>query len=313
MTKIRAEISATVGIVATIMVAAGWMLTWARLTALGVPSDVVLQGLPTWFLIDQALQSLLAPMAAMSTLGVVWLVLAGWSGSKVRDVQPHPRIVFPDHATSSDVAGHLAKPNPARRAPALPALYQWALFGLTLSGASVLGVHLLATDAGHRRGYWGWMIVIAVVGVAVTVGVGRIVHWVAGWRSETSMPTEWGALMIAGTLIACFLTVSGLRIINARESTEVLPYAQVLVNQPCDSITAGLAESSMSSRAGRCLVGAFYLADTTDRIYLAQQSCGKQPSHLVVFRQDQIRQVVLQHKRFSCPRDGHGATVGLEN
>lgn len=248
------ELAAAAAVITGIMLATGYLLTWARIASEELPSQAILTALPRTYFVTTGVESMLSPLVIAIVFASIWLRCEMWLSGRGRRMDL--------------VVG-------------------WAGFGMLLGLVSATvatwvnkaefqppGVRLLAPAAVFSA--------LVAAGVGAHLGPTRP----AADRSAPGVSTGGRRTVLAATLILCFALPCSIRIMDARFIGNGLPFTQAVVDGPCTPLTNGIPTTTLAT--GRadptapCQVGGFYLGANSDWIFLAQRRhpCPKDPPSL---------------------------------
>jgi hypothetical protein len=281
--KIRYEFGATFAATSAIMLATGWLLTWARLSSEHLSSQDILAALPRSYFIQISIQSMLSPLVISVLVGGIWVILS------VRRFKPtDPR-----------------------------AIWEWSVFGLILALIS-WGVALLVNSARSRHGiiYFAWEGGACAAAVAFAGTFGWLLRTYLGSFSPTG---AWNLVrpIAAFTVVLCFLIACMLRVTDARFASDVLPDAQVVIDTPCTALTGGIVPTvpgpvhdttgNGSTTTDRCQIAGFYLGENSNWIYMIQRACNSRYVPLLLdVRRESVQEMIVFQRVFACspPKTG---------
>ena len=287
--KLKNELAAAVVIAGGIMLGTGWLLTWARLSSEGLPSESILTALPSTYYVQVALRATLAPVLILVSLGACWVVLS------VRLVR----------------AGRWGWGR---------AVLGWSLFGAGLalvSWQSAVWLNPATSRGGGAYVFWNLLAGAATIGLSSGLG-----WWIHRRRLEwidTSDHWPVARPIVAVTIVLCFVAGATLRVVDARFAKEGLPIGQVVVGTPCVELTGGNPLSTPNSRnadadsgASRCQLGGFYIGETSEWVLLVKRSnpCPGRPQSppflLALPRSDVQQLAIYPTGSYKCPPRGAG-------
>lgn len=271
--KLKNELAAAVVMAGGIMLGTGWLLTWARLSSEGLPSESILTALPSSYYLQVALRATLAPFLILVSFGAGWVVLDVWRVRRRRGSKPGDAEV--DHDATAD-------PLPRRaewRRYVTWGVIAWGLFGAAtalVSWLSAIWLNPASSRGGTAYVLWTLLVAVVVVALAMTAG---------GWIHHRRLPaivttSHWPIArpVVAATIVLCFVAGASLRIADARFARGGLPVGQVFVKTPCVKLTGGRVPAEPARSAARetspgerCQVGGFYLGETGKWILLVKR------------------------------------------
>jgi uncharacterized membrane protein YidH (DUF202 family) len=236
---LKSELGAALAVSAGVLVATGYLITWARLANERLPTEAVLAALPKTFYLGVAVQSLVLPLFVLITLGVAF-VIGAW------------------HQHIHDE---------------VPTRVEWAVFGLALALYASFFANLLNPFATASRdaSYAVPAIITGLVVIAITYGIGRLaqarLEWVRTRKEKEGHQLERGdrlRVVVSAVVIACVVTVSLVRIVDARYAPRALPEAAVFTDREDCPEPASAEERA----APGCLVTGFYIGESDQWLYL---------------------------------------------
>jgi hypothetical protein len=236
---LKSEVSAALGVSAGVLVATGYLITWARLENEHLPTEAVLAALPKTFYLGVAVQSLVLPLFVLLTLGVAF-VIGAWRQ------HVHDRV---------------------------PTRVEWTVFGVALAlyGSFFANVLNPFATASNDASYIVPALIGGVVVIAITYGIGRLaqarLEWVKARKARENERLETGdrlRVVIAAVVVACVVAVSLVRIVDARYAPRALPEAAAFTSR--DDCPKPTTETERS--APGCLVTGFYIGESDQWLYL---------------------------------------------
>jgi len=268
----KTELAAAVGIAGGLALLTGYMLTWSRLAAEKLPTESLLTQFPTAFFIRVAVQSLVPAAIVIAICGAGWIQ---YTRSKL-PVDGTPRLF-------SFIPWHVA----------------WALWWLVISAFSFFVAGRLAGARqtpihGHTLAAVITALTTAIIGAIAARIPLRAVRDSADEHHEHEQREGGGGWtvtrpILATVIVLSMLTVSAVRVVDARFRKNVLPRAQLIVDNPCASISGGVPVQNKAdptqkteAPAGRCTYGGYHLGVGGDSYILIQPACDKNTSPRVL-------------------------------
>lgn len=285
---LKTEISVSVGLIGGIMLATGYLLTWARIDSDGLPSQTILTALPRTYFVTTGVESMLSPLVIAVVLATIWVPRAVWL---------------------------------TREKSAATLVLGWGVFGATL-GMTAAIVARWVNQAVISPDFASPLTIGATIGSgALAACAGYLVRrWELRARvAARAAPRFWDTArpILAATLLLCFAVGCGTRILDVVATDSGLPFSQVVVAAPCAKITNGIPPASKNATSpdaakigDRCQIGGFYLGATDDWIFLAQprNPCKRPqagPPQLLMLSRSSV-QALAARKRSHAPACGTG-------
>lgn len=269
--KMKTELSAALVLSAGLLVASGYGVTLLRLQNEGLPTEGVLSALPDSFYLGVAVENLFVPMVVLSTLGVVWIVLA-------------------------------VKRRPTGNVPG-PAF--WLGFGVLLSGAAWLLSHLASPfDITRGGGYIVASLLWGIAGVALTAGFGAFARWRLGAEVNAGAAAAPGDQLLAGAaavLLSCVVVPVGFLAVDAAFKDTALPSAALYTDRE-DCPEVGPKQRTSPG----CPLAGFYIGESDKWLYIVEDNRASTPSvdradpnlpgRVLFVPRDSVRQLRLDEK-----------------
>jgi hypothetical protein len=231
--RLKNEVTAAVVLIGGIMLATGYLLTWARLENEELPSREILTALPRTYFVTVAVESMLTPLVIAIVMSAGWLPFGVALGR---------RASLPEM-----VAG-------------------WGCFGAALGWVAVSVVTLINGASYHPR--VSWLIATAGSAAVAAAAAGILHHFGRG----DAPATWWGRArpVLATAAVLCFAVTCAVRVVDARFTGGGLPFAQVVTALRCPDLVHGIAPTA-EAKDGSCQVGGYYLGANGDSILLVQR------------------------------------------
>lgn len=272
---LRSELAGAVAIAGGVMLGTGWLLTWVRLSNEDLPSDSIMSALPVSYFIQVALKATLVAFALLILVGIVW--------TGVR-----------------------------QRFDWLRTVPGWVGFGVALTVATFITA--AAVNQGTSR-LTKFSYLLACAGATIVAGVaaGKLGSWAeGGQRPDEAVDARATRRAFAATIVLCFVSTAGARLIDAAVARNVLPVAGVLVRTPCIKATGGVVPNVQpgvtTGAAGReCVLAGFYLGESSKWIFLVKRRNphrpeNRVPSFLLTVPRDDVEQTVIVSRPELLPR-----------
>jgi hypothetical protein len=256
---VKNELTAAIAIAAAIVLATGWLLTWARLAAEHIPSESILGALPQSYFVQVALESIMTPLIVVLTVGAVWV----------------PVCTVKHESWSKRLWVVL-----------------WVALGAVVSVSSFAAIAASGSPGLRSSSAYSSASIICNLGSGVFGALTAVIAdaLLEHSRSRGAEGTAWDRArpIVSMTLILCVGVISAVRVLDARFANDALPVAQVTVAPPCGATSGQQA----------CLDGGFYLGENGAWVFLGEprNPCpGRRssPSRLLEIRKDTVRQLQL--------------------
>jgi hypothetical protein len=263
--RLRGDVTLAVAISAGVLIATGYVLTFALLTRLDVPPVPVLSALPRGYYIGKSLQAMILPFLIVLTLGAAWLFFAVSRGAEGD---------FPRSREWSSLSLSIA-------------IYAW--FGASISYGSLQG----DVTFGYVTACLG-----AALGLIVTsLALARY----GAWRlAEVERPSRTDKAKIVGAiaLLLCVLGASSYRVIDAFFLPEFAPFAAVYTEKDA-------CQKKNPRRGRFCLLRGVYIGESGDWLYLIKEPSPRLPDvysgRLILVPKEAVRHVDLADNEQSLP------------
>jgi hypothetical protein len=270
---LRSEVSAALAVSAGVLIATGYLITWARLANEKLPTEAVLSALPKAFYLGVAVQSLVLPLIVGFTLGIAFVLM-------MRRQHVYDRV---------------------------PTGFEWAAFGVALAlyasfFANLLNPFGVSSKSGS---YVGAMIIAGAVVAATTWGLGRLAQIrldaIKAAREKEGKKLEGSdclRLVVAVVVVACVVAASLIRIVDARYAPRALAEAAVFT----DREHCPRPLSREEKVAPGCLVSGYFIGEGDRWLYLVApdertlvpgEAVRKLPGRVYFVPRDSVHQIRL--------------------
>jgi hypothetical protein len=229
---LKTELAAAIALAAAMLVATGWLVTWAKLASEGIPSASILGSLPQTYFIQVGLLSMITPAVVVLCVAGIWVPTT----AMMRD-----RCHWAVWAAA------------------------WGLFSVLVSWAS-FAIITQVSDRGLRSSssyHVAWVVTNLGAGI-FGAGLGLLGQAYLNRRWQPQTPRlAWAKVrpLVALTIVICITVICAVRTIDARFAANALPVAQVVLQPPC---------TRSSGASIPCVDSGFYLGETSSWIFLGQ-------------------------------------------